>query len=212
MSEQPPRPVVEETSQPPSAASTSLSGAAMPTASVMMLKALAHPVRQRLFGALTSRGHARATDLASDLGLPVNQVSFHLRVLADAEIIEEAPEHARDRRDRVWAMRPGGWELGRPERPVADEALGGVITQWVAADLEAMIQRLLAWAPEYTSGRASDIHGSLARISMWLTEDEFGGLLDELGEVIDRFKERHKPGEPGSRHWQIAIIAADDDI
>lgn len=137
-----------------------------PTASVTMLKALAHPVRQQLFRALTNRGHARATDLAADLGLPVNQISFHLRVLADAEIIEEAPEHARDRRDRVWTMRAAGWDVGSPDHPVADEALGGAVTQWVGAELHALIQRVVAWAPEYTTGRSRrgsrNVDGDLA--------------------------------------------------
>lgn len=184
----------------------------VPTASVAMLKALAHPVRQQLFRALAARGHARATDLAADLDLPINQISFHLRVLADAEIITEAPEHARDKRDRVWTMRERGWEIGNPEHPVADVALGGAVTQWVAADMHAMIQRLVAWAPEYTTGRTSEVHGTLTASALWLTEEDFSELTDQLGEVLDAFRARRKAGDEGVRHWQLGVIATDDQI
>src|SRR5215207_823011 len=44
----------------------------------------------------------RAADLARELGLPANQMSFHLRQLAKYGLVVEAPEAAHDRRDRVW--------------------------------------------------------------------------------------------------------------
>lgn len=182
------------------------------TASVTMLKALAHPVRQQIFRALTGRGHARAADLATDLGLPANQISFHLRVLADAEIIEEAPEHARDRRDRVWRMRSSGWDVGNPESPVADEALGGAVVQWVGAEMHALIQRVVAWAPEYTTGRSPEVHGMLTAMSMWLTEDDFEELTERLGEVVEEFKDRREVGESGARPWSFGLVAADEEI
>lgn len=71
------------------------------------LRALSHPTRQRLLAELVTAGHGRAADLAQLTGQAANAVSFHLRTLARAGLIEEAPELARDRRDRVW-------------RPVAD--------------------------------------------------------------------------------------------
>ncbi len=181
-----------------------------PTASVSMLKALANPIRQQLFHALTATGHARATDLAATLSMPANKVSFHLRVLADANLIEEAPEHARDKRDRVWKPTRGSWELGNPENPVEDEAAAGAVTNWVAADLHAMIQRLVAWAPEYHTGRTTEVHGTLALSNLWLTEDEFVALMEEIGTVM-RAKEG-RPQEQGRRRWQLGFIAADDQI
>ncbi|MDN5558638.1 MAG: helix-turn-helix domain-containing protein [Ruaniaceae bacterium] len=184
----------------------------VPTASTTMLKALAHPVRQQLHNALTSRGHARATDLAADLGLPANQISFHLRVLADAGIIEEAPEYARDRRDRVWKMKPQAWQIGSPENPLEDEALGDAVTLWVANDIHLLVDRLTRWAREWTSGRDSEVHGTLTQSSMWLTPEEFDELTERLGDVLDDFRGRHTPGDGDARHWQLAVLAADDQI
>ena len=52
----------------------------------------------------TRAGSLRAADLARELGIPANQASFHLRQLAKYGLVEEAPEAARDKRDRVWRV------------------------------------------------------------------------------------------------------------
>src|SRR5690625_753931 len=57
-----------------------------------MLRALAHPLRMQLLQRLGGRGTARAADLAADLGVPANSVSYHLRILAKGGAIVEAPE------------------------------------------------------------------------------------------------------------------------
>src|SRR3954449_9614275 len=67
-----------------------------------ILRAIAHPVRNRILGELSAAGHLRAADVAEVLGIPANQASFHLRQLAKYGLVEQAPELARDGRDRVW--------------------------------------------------------------------------------------------------------------
>ena len=69
-----------------------------------ILRAIAHPVRNRILDELAATGPMRAADLARDLGIPANQASFHLRQLAKYGLVEEAPDAARDRRDRVWRL------------------------------------------------------------------------------------------------------------
>jgi DNA-binding transcriptional ArsR family regulator len=66
------------------------------------LRAFAHPLRTRLLMELYARNEANATALADAIGEPVNKVSFHLRLLARYGFIVEAPERARDGRDRWW--------------------------------------------------------------------------------------------------------------
>src|SRR5687768_6358912 len=53
---------------------------------------------------LYARQVGTATGLAAAVGEPVNKVSFHLRLLAKYGFIEEAPELARDGRDRWWRL------------------------------------------------------------------------------------------------------------
>ena len=69
-----------------------------------VLRAIAHPVRNRMLSELAATGTLRAADVARELGIPANQASFHLRQLAKYGLVEEAPEEARDKRDRVWRV------------------------------------------------------------------------------------------------------------
>ncbi len=69
-----------------------------------ILRAIAHPHRNRILSELHAAGPLRAADIAQRLDIPANRASFHLRQLAKYGLIVEAPEEARDRRDRVWKM------------------------------------------------------------------------------------------------------------
>ena len=64
----------------------------------------------------------RAADVARELGIPANQASFHLRQLAKYGLVEEAPEEARDRRDRVWRVAD---ERGVPGQPARARGVAG---------------------------------------------------------------------------------------
>jgi DNA-binding transcriptional ArsR family regulator len=66
-------------------------------------KALAHPLRGEMLRHLDSRGPATSTTIAEALGENTGTTSYHLRVLADAGIIEEVPERAHVRQHGKWA-------------------------------------------------------------------------------------------------------------
>lgn len=177
-----------------------------------MLKAYAHPLRRQMIRLFARREHLRAADVAEDLGVAPNSASFHLRVLADAGLIEEAPEHARDRRDRVWKSRKGSINLGGPEHPVPDEALGTAMVRSLAEDHQEMMARVIAWTPEYLSGRATEIHAAFSQRMLRLTESEFDAVMERVQAVITEAVDAHDPNDPDGRPWQIDILAADDTI
>lgn len=177
-----------------------------------MLKAYSHPLRRRIAKVIAGRGYARAADVAADLDVPANSVSFHLRVLADAGLIEEAPEHARDRRDRVWKATEGGWNVGSPEHPVADEALGGALMSALADDHIDLVRRVMAWAPEYVSGRSAEVHGTFSQSHLRLTPVQFRELERRIHEVIREVQDAQDQDDPDNRLWSLDILAADDTI
>ncbi|MGN7949270.1 winged helix-turn-helix domain-containing protein [Microbacterium sp. 22215] len=177
-----------------------------------MLKAYAHPLRRRMIRLFSRREHLRAADVAADLDVPANSASFHLRVLADAGLIEEAPEHARDRRDRVWKSRRGSFNVGDPEHPVPDEALGTAMVRSIADDHQDMLSRVIAWTPEYLSGRATEMHAAFSQRIVRLTEAEFEAVMDRVQEVITEAVDAHDEEDPAGRPWQIDVLAADDTI
>ncbi|WP_248959407.1 ArsR/SmtB family transcription factor [Sphaerisporangium perillae] len=69
-----------------------------------VLAVLAHPLRRRLMDALKVYGPCTASMLAEHTGQAVANASHHLRMLAASDLIEEAPELARDRRERWWRL------------------------------------------------------------------------------------------------------------
>ena len=158
-------------------------------ATTAMRKAYSHPLRRRIARILAGRDHARAADIAAELDMPANSNSFHLRVLGDAGLIEEAPEHARDRRDRVWKPVRGAWDIGSPDHPVVDEILGGAVIAALAEDHIEMLRRVVAWAPDYVAGRATGVHGTFDQHNLRLTESEFTELLKRIGELLKEAEE-----------------------
>ncbi|SEB36722.1 winged helix-turn-helix domain-containing protein [Microbacterium hydrocarbonoxydans] len=177
-----------------------------------MLKAYAHPLRRQMIRLFSRREYLRAADVAADLDVPANSASFHLRVLADAGLIEEAPEHARDRRDRVWKARKGAINVGGPEHPVPDEALGTAMVRSLADDHQQMMARVVAWTPEYLSGRTTEVHATFSQRMVRLTEVEFDAVMERIHEVITEAVDAHDSSDPAGRPWQIDILAADDLI
>ena len=72
-----------------------------PEADPDTLKALAHPLRQRILRQLAVYGPATATGLARDLGENTGATSYHLRQLARQGLVREEPERAHGR-ERWW--------------------------------------------------------------------------------------------------------------
>lgn len=60
-----------------------------------------HPVRWRIVETLAQRGPLTSTLVGEALALSTGVTSYHLRVLADAGVVEEAPELAKGR-ERWW--------------------------------------------------------------------------------------------------------------
>ena len=177
-----------------------------------MLKAYSHPLRRQILRLIARRGFLRAADIAGELDVPANSASFHLRVLAEAGLIEEAPEQARDRRDRVWTGRKGALNVGGPENPVPDEALGGAVVAALAEDHQDLVRRVMAWTPEYVSGRTAEVHASFVQRTIRLTDAEFDDVMLKINDVLAAADAAHDDTDPAGRHWQLDIVVADDTI
>ena len=79
------------------------------------LKALAHPLRVKIFDLLASRGPQTASSLAALVGETSGSTSYHLRALAAHDLIREV-EGRGTARERWWE-RPKG-RIDVPERPL----------------------------------------------------------------------------------------------
>lgn len=180
-----------------------------PTMSTEVLKALANPLRHQVWREVSRLRFARAADLADSLEVPANTLSFHLRVLADAGLIEEAPKKARDRRDRVWKPTSGQLSLGSPDDPVADVALGNAVLAASVAGTQDQLARIAKWASSFVTGEDPVERGTLAEARLRLTRERHHDLIEELHEVIARY--RDDPSDD-DLSWSLTILSASEEI
>ncbi|QDP95541.1 helix-turn-helix transcriptional regulator [Microlunatus elymi] len=173
-----------------------------------MLRAIAHPTRNRILAELTAAGPSRAADLARDLGIPANQASFHLRQLAKYGMVIEAPEVARDKRDRVWKVAAErGYHVNL--RAIG-EASGGQAAVAVFTD------QLRNWAA-YLVDRALDETGddpdapehdrrSITDSEIRLTDDERDEFAADMQELFDRWADRTRDRSVPRRSYSYFMI------
>ena len=118
-----------------------------------VLRAIAHPMRNRILTELDAHGPLRAADVARLLGIPANSASFHLRQLAKFGLVEEDPAAARDKRDRVWrATEEAGYNvsLGEVEKAPGGKAASAVFRRTKAAWAHHLVE--LAYGEDRTPG------------------------------------------------------------
>ncbi|WP_223692266.1 ArsR/SmtB family transcription factor [Leifsonia poae] len=141
-----------------------------------MLRALAHPFRQRILWELAVRKYGRAADLAVVMGEPANTISYHLRALAQAGLVEGAPEFARDGRDRVWRLTHPEGLSASSDSPAAD-ILETEQLEWMRDIVTERLPR--------QPGAARGVYLGAAM----LTEAEANQMFEEVVEVLERWRE-----------------------
>jgi predicted ArsR family transcriptional regulator len=154
-----------------------------------ILRAIAHPMRNRILGELVAAGHLRAADVAEILAIPANQASFHLRQLAKYGLVEPAPELARDGRDRVWRpVHEHGLTLevdAMAKDPGGKEAVS-VWRRHAAAEAKAAIDRA------YAQRKSRDVHVMISDDWVRLTKAEAKELAEDLMALQERWQDRSR--------------------
>jgi len=150
------------------------------------VRALAHPLRVRLLGALRVDGPSTATRLAERLDSNTGKTSYHLRVLAGVGLVVEATELGDDR-DRWWraAHDVTSWEPADfrddPDTSAAADWLIGETARVYAGRVEAWLHSRQQWSDEWV--RAAD----MSDLRMRLTPARLRALNDELLDVVRRY-------------------------
>jgi predicted ArsR family transcriptional regulator len=161
-----------------------------------VLRAIAHPVRNRILTELDAHGPLRAADIAQLLGIPANSASFHLRQLAKFGLVEEDPAAARDRRDRVWKQTQEAdydVSLGEIEKAPGGKAASAVFRR----TKEAWAHRLVEEA--YGDDRAPGIQRTVMEQAVRATKAEARQLSEELADVVQGWRERTQGGSDDDR-------------
>lgn len=144
--------------------------------------------RLRIYEYLAKHGPSRVGEVASGLGLAIGSVSFHLRVLDEAEFVERADEFAPDRRSSYWRAVPGGirfalaTDSNDPGYAGAVASAEAVLSRRRAEMIARWRQNQEAWSLEWREAAAE--LDSMLRLSPRQTAD----FVAEVSDVIRRWK------------------------
>lgn len=172
-----------------------------------VMRALAHPARLSIMERLMSGEPATATECAEIIGLTPSATSYHLRALAKAGLVEEAPSRG-DGRERLWrSLAPGGLNVDAGHRgdPATVEAERELIDTYLIHE-EARVRQ---WV-----GRMHDEPKDWYEATMFtemrllLTVDELAELATRIGDLLEPYRGRFGSGGPaGARPVSIFVRA-----
>ncbi|MEV6669083.1 helix-turn-helix domain-containing protein [Streptomyces sp. NPDC051162] len=169
---------------------------------VAALRALAHPMRQKIEKCLR-KGPANSTALAHELGESTGLVSYHLRQMAKHGFVEEVPELAKGR-ERWWRAVPGDRRFPPHSRqtPEMREAL----TEMYRISLAELVESVQRF------GEARDDLGPWAdaaifsRSTLRLTPEQLREFLEEYIALIHRFSRPEEDAAPDARAVLVRLL------
>lgn len=167
------------------------------------LRALAHPMRQRILRRLHEGGPATSTTLARDLGENSGIMSYHLRLLAGHDFVREVPGRGQGR-ERWWEASPRPAWIPREGLSVEAQAeVSGLRPTAWADGLEGFERFRAARRAMGEWGRGTWVRG---RTSLTLTREEAVQFIADQQELVRRYQ-RDAAGAPdGARTVVFASV------
>ena len=146
------------------------------------MRVLAHPIRVRLVWELGSTAQLRTGDLAAAVGEPVNKVSYHLKLLAEAGLIAKtASKHHTDGRETWWTLaNPSGLTYD-PSDPASQPVAADLHT--LTSDLRGQLERR-----SYALNHDRAWHGVQNLYTVHLTRDEADAYWARLCTILDEIQ------------------------
>lgn len=157
------------------------------------LAALAHPFRARMMDALKVDGPSTASMLAARTGQAVGNASHHLKVLAEAALVVEAPELAKDKRERWWRLASPGTRWSRAE--LTDESAIGAARAAEALGLARQIARTQDWLANSESDPEWDDAAFATQNWLRLSPAELIEVAEEVAAILVRWGGREIPDD-----------------
>ena len=161
---------------------------------------MSHPLRREMLRHLGEHDTASSTTLAEALGESTGTTSYHLRVLADAGVIEEVPGQTNGR-ERWWQTvlvdlrEPDYDSLSPQDRAALDE--------WRASQIPgelALVNRFV---------REARKHGSWAKASRaggYYTVDDLDALHNDYIALLHKYGHSAEDAQAGARPMQLRMF------
>lgn len=164
-------------------------------------RALGHPLRKRIRDHLDEHGPVTSTTLAQALGLNTGTASYHLRVLADAGLVQEDHGHPHHGKERWWQA--VDVDLRQPryaELPLAAQAtVDRRRAEQLSGDLELF--RLLA-----RQAHDGEPLAGISRATVWLTPEALAEFMDDYVALLDRHGPAGGRGTPRARKLAVRMF------
>jgi DNA-binding transcriptional ArsR family regulator len=167
-------------------------------------KAMSHPLRQEMLGHLGEHGPATSTTIAEALGQNTGTTSYHLRVLADAGIIEEVPELATGR-ERWWRTFPV--DLREPDYDSLSPDERAALDEWRAGQIPGELELVNRFIRDVRQ------HGRWAkasRASGYYTVEDLDALFEEYLALLNKYGHTGQDAPPGARPMQLRMFYLPD--
>lgn len=164
-----------------------------------VLAALTHPLRSQLLEILQLDGPATASVLAERTGQAVGNISHHLKVLATCDLIVEAPELAKDRRERWWRRAPSSFRWDSQDYQ-GDPAGAAIAHAASSMNIERHADRARTWLGAGVDRREHWADAPFS-IDSWarLTPAELAEVGREVLAVFRRWGNRDLPDDGAER-------------
>ncbi len=167
------------------------------------LRALAHPMRQRILRRLRQAGPATSTTLAHDLGENSGIMSYHLRLLAEHDFVREVAGRGQGR-ERWWEVSPQPVWIPREGLSIEAQAeVSGLQPGGLAEDLEGFGRFRAARGAMGEWGRGT---WAVQRARLTLTREEAGRLIADQQELISRYQREAANAPAGARTVVFAFL------
>jgi DNA-binding transcriptional ArsR family regulator len=169
------------------------------------IRALAHPARLAVIEELYTGRELTATECAEIAGLSPSAMSYHLRNLERAGIVERA-DATGDGRERPW--RAAGSYLRVESSSYAAEA---------AALSTTVLSRLNEQFAEWLARRSEEVPAwrdasTVSSGQVWLTVDELDSIGETVAELVNSFRDRAEGERPeGARRVRFTLITFPSD-
>jgi DNA-binding transcriptional ArsR family regulator len=152
-----------------------------------LLRAMAHPLRIQLIGALRKDGPATASELGRRLGESSGMTSYHLRKLEKYGFIEDDHERSSGRK-RYWRSVDEGMEWSIDTDDPGLLQASGVLGRELVTEYSRWLLRWFAETPDWDRRWRAAAEGT----DQWfeLTPEELRNLSDEVTAVLERYADR----------------------
>ncbi|WP_223586283.1 transcriptional regulator [Microbacterium sp. OVT16B] len=170
------------------------------------LKALAHPLRVRIFDLLSERGPQTASSLAALVGETSGSMSYHLRALAAHDLIQEV-EGRGTARERWWERPKGRIDLPGPDDSMtpSNRASAQIVT---AEFFRLRHEALMAYLNRNESAIPEEWRdvGIIMTTYLDLTAAQMEEVKAELSAVVDQVVDRYR-GQSGPDVRRVTLRA-----